>query len=109
LLRARRREIIPAAVHEKVIHALGVRLRALALTAVHNCTERKEGEAWLEREVYSTRIPAKSVEKLRPVIKAHVTRCISELDDIMSEVEVSDGGPFNKIGVGFFYYEDQPN
>lgn len=103
---AKRRVLIPKEVDEKIVTYLATRLRGLALTAVHNCTAKNAEEPWLEREVYSTHLPKRVLERLRPVIKERVSDCVSELDDLISEHETHDSECSNRVGVGFFYYED---
>jgi hypothetical protein len=108
-LKARKRNVIEADVHDRLVTGLARVMYPAALTIAHNT--KHDNDAWIQRVVFTESVRDEDVSRLRRIGSDRLVEFTESIDDLFAAYEAlydSDAAPTEgrSIGVGVFYFED---
>lgn len=108
-LRALKRNVIEANVHERLVTGLARVLYPVALTIAHNTDH--ESDAWVQRVVFTESVRDDDVSRLRRIGSDRLVEFTESIDDLLAAYEAlydSDDttSAGRSVGVGVFYFEE---
>jgi hypothetical protein len=106
-LHAMRRHVVPTEFDERLITSIAFGLRGLASTVAFNSNPHGDGQSRIQRFVESEYLTEDSKNALRHVLRDRITSFTEAIDDMFSKAETPPTGPYKRIGVGVYYYEDE--
>jgi hypothetical protein len=102
----------PANLDEKLVNSIAISMRALASTVAYNSNPQRQGVGRIERIVVTDRLNKKRLNKFREQAYKQVTKITERLDDWLADFELdyynADDAPGPQVGIGVFYFEDDP-
>ncbi len=112
-LEVQKRYFVPANVDDKLLLGIKFGLRPLVSTLAYNTDPHHENSPRFQRSVFTSMIHPDSLSEIQETIKGILLRHSAELDDYLSGVEMSDeqlaGTRSVTVGVGLYYFQDEPD
>lgn len=108
-LRALKRNVSAADVHERLVTGLARILYPAALTVAHNTS--KPNSTWIQRVVITESVREEDLPRLRRIGSDRLVEFTESIDDLfaayeaLSDIDVS-GSSGRSVGVGVFYFEE---
>lgn len=113
-LRAVSRSYVPESNNPDAVLLAGSAMRDLASTLYHNLSCKESDERFIERRVFSLRLPRSQSKRFRKLARDKGELLLNDLNTWLSEREnatryeqaADSGGVSPRVGVGIYYFED---